>query len=692
MLSITKSETASRRGSMASQISSVGGSSKPRCSQNASPLIDPVSPGSSRRSSFDSQHHLGPNQIPPTMSQHFERLHRRRDAIGGAGTTGFPSLNNSASSVATLTNQGNNLILASQSMGLMNDFSTEYGLNSSFMPRNSQCGDQSQDQRRGSDPLSNRATNHSQNSLARYQGTGINRNNAGSASTMQSQLDGMEDLLIPDDMANYLSQGAHLEQNQPNGNAAQYATGVNRPSTCPPTQQQTQIPPPPPYNQVVQNGNSCYANPYQHPRQNPNFRPPIAGGSCYSGNMGSPAYSQPAGSPYSNPSTPYGVTSPESMYNQQTAPYRQVVGHSNTNQIGMGHSPCMSPPVVPTGNNIRRASNDVTPSPTISNHGVNPQHNPISYSNGYSSQQCYSQPHESQRGMPIPHQHHQLSQMQYYNNPHNFQPLQASYCGPQPIQHNCTHAYQAPCPNQTQNPGFAQNGSHPAAQYGYSPQNQQACNYGTPHPNCNHQAQAAFQQQQGNSNWQQQHCPVGPMVSRNQCQWEPGQYTQPPPMGTLAYSQVGNTSYHGSLNNQQLDRRNPNVRYSVEVQCRNVTSQSQKSTLQGIGKGNDTHNGSGVVPRGMRPDTYQRTLKYLQDCEAEKKARNNQDPEGNPLSPDSTTIEHSQQPLTPKQKNGRQEQSVHELQRNNQCPPTPNYYNSQLQYQHPQQHDQYPRI
>jgi len=631
----TRSDAASRRGSAASQMSSTAGATQPtRSALNASPFVDPISPGSSRRSSFETQQPLLPsNQIPLSMSQHFERLQRRRDAISGPWN--FPSLNTSnTSSVSTLVNHGgsNNMVVANQSVGLMNDFSAE------CEPGNFGGRVQaSQEGRRGSDSSTNRPSYLAQHPIPRTQSSGVNRSGSGVGGSQSQNLDGMEDLLIPDDMVKYLSQGSHLQQN--NAPPPQFPTNnVQRPTTCPlqNAQQTIRIPPPPPYNQAVHNGSKCYPN-SPHSQHNQLYGPErkIPGtGNCYAPNS-SP--SLPQSVPYSpHPAGNINSPSPQIAYNHPGL----MAGHPPP-PGGHDHQ-CMSPPggpPLPTGNWSRRGQSNMssmTPSPSLSNHSLSSQ-----YSSHHGNGSYYAQ----SNGTPYYYQQQQSPGMVSATHSQQFQQAQAPYgneynhfnqsTNPNPGPHpqNCVQ-YHGQCPNHIHHQGYPPpqnpNYCHPPHPQSTAEYPRPPCNYGG-HPSPRpppppFQGQRQGQGQESRRNWEEYRGASTPTGIPNGNGW-----TQTPP----AYSQVSNTSYQSSLLNPQERRGGEG-----QVQCRNVTSQSQKaSPLIQQGRGGANQNEGNEVPRGMRPDTYQRTLKYLQDCEAQqlKVARSQKDADGNPLSPDSTT-------------------------------------------------------
>ena len=519
---------------------------------NASPY-DPISPGSSRRSSIvetNGNHQSLANStqtLAPTISEHFERLHRRR-TMGLVGN----SVNNSTSSMGTVTNYPN-MVVTSQSVALSNDVQFENQMMNASMSI-SRPVNVSQDGRRSSDPCSNRPLQpQNQNCIPRY-------SNPNGSVVQPSQngpngLDGIDDLLIPDDMVNYLTHHPSSPMHQT---------------------------PAPPYCSPVHHHNHNGTNHNQPSNNNEN---------------GYPQHQQPQ---YSQQQAYNGnfYNCNNSHYSPPTPSY-----HNNTHMPGQGQQQQY--------NAYQNPNHNTVPSPSNQN-GYSSQ------PNGYPAQQYRNNPHPQQQ--------------QHYNNGANG----SSY---RPVQQG---------PNNQS----------------YSP----LCSHG--HPNC-HQRQGPMQRQ---SNWgqsqqqwqpqqpQQQHGPHPPI--QQQQHWQQQQHY------TSAMSHCSNTTYQSNVMTNVMTPSPPHYprngnpdgckscysnspRTPTEVQCKNVTSQSQKLTQAHLKlqnqqsnhgvpstpdqyphSGNPNNNVFLTNPPGMRPEAYQRTLKFVEDCEAQL-ARSQMD--GNPLSPDSTT-------------------------------------------------------
>ncbi|XP_021960212.2 transcriptional activator GLI3 isoform X1 [Folsomia candida] len=666
---------------------------------NASPY-DPISPGSSRRSSSAAQESdsatTDPNPLNSLASSsntltltssvqaqaHLERLHRR--ALGLEEKENQQQNNGSQN---TLTSSGNYLI-QSQTAAARLDASWV----GNMMMRNS--SDALSDMRRMSDPCTSMQQNGTTSRMQVSQGmsfvTPSQLNDALQRHQQKQQLHGQQqaglsnpagyqlqqqnggantappgsmqqnggnpaqlevsmgdDFLIPDDMANYLASECQGQQR------FGYPSNQDptRPSTCPPPNTgypvpipQNNLPPPPPYNQAVMDGWTPpnFPSPAQTQHRNAN-RPAFVSiqNNYQSGNHMAASNNNPAPSAACHfPPNPYG---------NQPLP-----------------SPAFSQPNAVSPPKCQDHPHVVSPSPRNLN----------------ISQQPSLANNMLQRGMPANNQPSSPAPYGTCDQPGAYPQQNGTENGHQPTYHqNVAGACYYP-PNN--NNGFSHNGgpvnngyAHAplSAAAGYAPPAQQNQPYGT---QSYHQTGHQFPQNY-HHNTQSCYQPQAPRpppgnVSRTQCNYSTVQWSQnngatastnngPPPPPPRYYNNSG-PSWPTNTNNNTYFPQNQVPPGAVprrgggrggnnpEIQCKSVTSQSQQSKIMLQQQNNMSQASSSSTPgpaQAMRPEAYQRTLEYVQQCQQQmwvSKESGNGSDHSNPLSPDSTTDPQHQQQNT----------------------------------------------
>ncbi|ODM91514.1 Transcriptional activator, partial [Orchesella cincta] len=750
----------SRRSSAMSQVSAALQGISPstmngRAVTNASPY-DPISPGSSRRSSGVDQPIAenepnslasSSNTLTSSVQAHFHRLHRR--ACGRSGDYGLD--HNDDGSTTTLA-------MPPQQNGTRNDNPSAFA---AFIGTGRPIGNSQEINRRMSDPCSSgsrqpgafsgMANNMNQSFLQRHQSHNNPNNGAvNGAHHPPTNVDGSigDDFIIPDDMATYLSEVQ-------NGQVTNNGMNPMRPSTCPPASL-NQLPPPPPYNQAVAHHNNNNNGVSHNARQNHMMQQNSYNGSVRGGygnmSVGSPAtYASSV-----NGSAP--VPSPYTQVNSPAYSHASVMSPKNP-QVPM-HSPmsvsCMSPShgspspsSVHTNSHSNNHSRVPNPAVQVNNNMAGPANSaPYCPPTGQvqaTPAQLQSQPQvpsnnqQSQNYPYHPNQHQQFHG--YSNNNGSSNGYGANGYGPSSAYpQNSNGATQNQYNHQQNaNPGFYNaNSSHYSPQYngnvsqsqGNYNSNQSGASsqtYGyNQHYNCQchpnqhghhhqhqHNYKGASHQQQ--TYWQSaQHSQSShPNQPQQQVAQNPNpsqMYRQPPHPGhsgswnspaqqgmnstmqshpnhqNTHYSNWNSQCYqNGSVQNSANFNKCPpttNVSNGTdskpfrrgthpgsiphEIQCQSVTSQSQSSQRM-PSSAQQCHNARGNTnpsatsqslnnrasnnpPVGMLPETYQRTLEYVQQCQRwssnEHKLSscpggagmgNNSRDSCNPLSPDSTT-------------------------------------------------------
>ncbi|CAL8109238.1 unnamed protein product [Orchesella dallaii] len=740
----------SRRSSAMSQVSAALQGISPstmngRAVTNASPY-DPISPGSSRRSSGVDPPQVAENEpnslasssntLTSSVQAHFHRLHRR--ACVRSGDYGLDQHDDGSTTTLAMPPQPN---------AMRSDTSAF----AAFIGTGRPIGN-SQEIRRMSDPCSSGSRQHGAFSgmtnqmnhsfLQRHQShNNFNPNNgvANGTHPTPANVDVSigDDFIIPDDMATYLSEVQNGQVTNNGMNAMRNGCDPVRPSTCPPASI-NQLPPPPPYNQAVAHNNGMNPNARQNhmmPQNN------------YNGGYGNMS----VGSPATYASSVNGSAAVPSPYTQVNSPaYSHTSVMSPKNPPVPMHSPmsvsCMSPAMVPPSpssvhtNGHSRVPNTQPPA-QVNNNMAGPA-NSVPYCPPSGQVQANPAQHQSQTQVPTQqsqnysyHPNHQQQQQQFHgysNNgsngyaAHGYGPAAYAQNGSGNMQNQYNH-------QQTPNPGFYNaNSSHYSSQYnsgvtqsqgnynsnqtgscqnyGYNQQYNCPCppnQHGPQHyKNASHQQQMYWQSaQQSQSSHPNQ--PQQQQVAQNPNPSQMFRHPQPHPgqsgsWNPSAAQQSMNSSVQGHSNqNNHYSNWNPqgyqngSVQNSGnfnkcmqnssvsngtdskpfrrgthpgslphEIQCQSVTSQSQSSQRMASAQQchnnprgntnpssslNHTNRPSNNPPVGMLPETYQRTLEYVQQCQRwssnEHKLAscpgagmgNNSRDSCNPLSPDSTT-------------------------------------------------------
>ncbi|XP_021919808.1 transcriptional activator cubitus interruptus isoform X3 [Zootermopsis nevadensis] len=676
----------SRRSSQASQASALS------CARPGSGHVgsscDPISPGSSRRSSqlsntgVTSVGHSVSHLLPSGMSSHLQRLHTR--VLGGHQDPLYCT---------------SNLVLQTQHMSLQQQRRQQQlqqhqqqqrqhyhnhhnpGTGSWFQPSaGSNSSTSAVDCRRMSEPCrggSERSTPppprpHSVvlPPIARGQEHHPNQEVVLDEVAEGEMVE--KNLVIPDEMLHFLSQvvdnGKDESLSKPLANAANTAH-VFQPPACNNYQQGNfpgsypgrQMPPNNPasplasYNQSVPNyplpvtsngltGQSIPASPasgntmYCHAM--PIANSPVQGPPSAMMGQSAPLNNPPQNSGYSNVTLPVMNNQCQSMMNgtgscqpvpgvgyngssvpivNSSGPCQQVMnspGHSGSiPSVAQTNMPGFISPTIPLGNNSTQCHS--MPSPAQASIGYLGPSVPTSPANCYGAggqtpQQLSQQPLTSPAaGAPAPQQASNCWQQ-------NLQMMQAAqmsrgsavYPGAAPMQHH---------DNMNQQP-VQYNGC-------YQQQLQQV----GPCANCTHHHHQHYQQQLHASwnNYSQQ-MPPPPYQQQSQQFTSPPcpVRSQPPPCNN---TNPGLISIPGSSSNQQHSRPASNSGHSIhnmsyhslgnnnvtEIQCRDISQSSPNN-----GSGIQVNVNSGSMPvltgnvRGMRQDTYQRTLEYVRQCQS----------------------------------------------------------------------------
>lgn len=748
----------SRRSSAMSQVSAAVQGISPstvngRAVTNASPY-DPISPGSSRRSSgvdqatgtcTDNQPNSlasSSNTLTSSIQAHFQKLHRK--ALGLSGDYGVDHPTNASTST-----------LAPHSNGNRNETSSAFA---TFIAPGRQIGN-SQEIRRMSDPCSSGSRQHgafngmgNHPAYQRHQAhnfTPSNVNNAMAAggtlpaghqqqTNANTNVNGSfgDEILIPDEMASFIQSGGNMGVTNNNTvNSMRQGCDQARPSTCPPASI-NQLPPPPPYNQAVaahQNNGII-----QGARQNPHLNQANVA-AAYTGNAPSGYNNMSVGSPSAYGSSANGSAAVPSPYTQVNSPaYSHSSVMSPKNPSVPLHSPmsisCMSPatavPPSPSSHAVNRnpVPGNMQPPAAVEGSSMMTSVTPNTNNGAYcpppqsQQQQAHAQvPTQPTQNYPYHNNNHQQYQAYGSNNSSSNGYGSNNYGTTAYPQHgNGSMQY-----NQQQTTGFYNaNSSHYSAHfnngnystssatqsYGYNGNHNQHYNCQCPPQqhgsnrsshNHHHHQQTYWQQNQQQSQTSTAYSaaqnPQTHNGSSSTGNWNAGQQqnmmtTQGHYQGwnSHCYQNSGNIPAASnfskcSQNHTGADvkpfRRNQHGNISHEIQCQSVTSQSQSSqrmTSTGpnnaVSRGNTSvptttphnsncHNNNRLAassnnpPVGMRPDTYQRTLEYVQQCQlwssTEHKLGSHPNipvpPSGqmpsrsrdtcNPLSPDSTTTD-----------------------------------------------------
>lgn len=721
----------SRRSSAMSQVSNALQGISPstmngRAVTNASPY-DPISPGSSRRSSgVDQQNTTVTNNEPNSLASssntlissnqaQFQKLHRRALGLSGDYDIHHPT-DASTSTIA----------VPPQRMDNSSAFAA-------YMAAGRPLGN-SQEIRRMSDPCSsgsrqfngmgNQQINHHA-FLHRYQNQGVAHNVPSNGGASNGSVPGHQqptnnvngsfgdEFIIPDDMATYLSE----VQSGGNVGVTNHSMNQVRPSTCPPASV-NQLPPPPPYNQAVaghHNGMSQNGRSNHHAAQ----QTPAA----YSTNTQAGYGNMSAGGPASYASSVNGSAPVASPYTQVSSPaysHASSMMSPKNSSVPM-HSPmsvsCMSPPAaVPPSPSAHQA---IHPRSNVAAAGAVPQQNagmvaPVNTSTNYCPPTQNQQHNQAGNQHSQNYPYHANNQFQGYSNggtaygsnhynaamyPQNKNTNAQNQYNQQPPNAGFYNANSSHYPAQYNCGNYSANGTGPQ-NYNYSGQNHQHYNCQCP-PQQHTQQSSTRGSQHQQVYWQQNQSQQ--QQSQNAATYNQGQNNQshavPSNNGTwnagtgTPQNVVPNGHYPNNWNPQCYQnsgnfnkssqipagadvkpfRRHHLGGISHEIQCQSVTSQSQSShgipttgpsSIASKGSSNATSHNNGNrggpsnnPPVGMRPDTYQRTLEYVQQCQLWSSTENKIASNGgvptlgnmpvnsnsrdscNPLSPDSTTTD-----------------------------------------------------
>ncbi|CAG7835137.1 unnamed protein product [Allacma fusca] len=563
-------QTSSRRSSALSQgIAALHAVGNARAVINASPY-DPISPGSSRRSSGVEQcNNLNSlanssQTLTSSMTAHFQRLHRR--AMNLQMNDDYPG---NVEEVAD--DNSSNLVIQPQSEALRQDAQSEIPVS----PAAQRIDPLSPDSRRISDPVrsnsSNATTCLSQpySNLQRHPNYNSNFNSQNQycppqpSSHSHNNAEGQQnfdEFIIPDDMMAFLTENQVQDQAVPPQGAS---------SQLPPPPQQHQQPPP---NQQ----NYCYPQPSPQHHQSPPPPYPYTNNYYPNSNAGLPTQS-PAPSGYSSYYRPpvYNNNIQNSASNQSMPPpqyhnsqHYNSSSNSNNCYPQNQYNNCMPPPHYPSpangtnsGHSYPHCNGHYGPGPS-SMRNTPQQHTPQPYGN------CHQ--HSMQR--------HQISQQQMWNNSNMPPPQQPP-----------NNMYQP-------QPSPMQNGSwHPPM---VTQQQQQAHQWNS-HAHC-HNNMPNSQPSPG-------------MNSRNMGYHHPA-------AGSTMNSQPPQQHPHSPCANIMQPQQQECCK-SCQRGDNKVNSQNSKITTTGQSPMNGTRGGPGSVssnspsPAGMRQYTYQRTLAYVQQCQ-----------------------------------------------------------------------------
>lgn len=593
----------SRRSSAMSHVSAALQGISPstvngRAVTNASPY-DPISPGSSRRSSSIDQHQVAgtdnqpnslassSNTLTSSVQAHFQRLHRR--ALGLSGEEGQDNEVEGSSST---------LAMPPQSYGMRNDNSSAFA---AFIASGRPIGN-SQEIRRMSDPCSSGSrqpgaftgiNNHhmTPSFLQRHQSHNNapqhnNHNGQNGNGTVNGSFHGHppnvnvdgsigDDFIMPDDMATYLSEVQSGANGVTNGNMVmRHGCDPGRPSTCPPASI-NQLPPPPSYNQAVathhNNGMAQNGRQNHHHMSQQNVPSYNNGGASMRGGYGNMSVGSPA---------TYGTSGNGSV--AAPSPYAQV--HSPA----YSHASVMSPknPSVPMHSpmSVQRSSPGMIP-PSPSSVRTNGHRN-----NGNTNANSVS-------GMQPPAPVEAVNAMGQINS--NYGPSNGHNIQPNPVQQQQPHHQsQSQVPTQqSQNYSFHQQYQ---GQQGYSSNNGQygsQNNYGPtnnvypPTGNGNVQAYNQHHQQQ-----QQQQQSTG-FYNANSSHY-PAHYNNANPQGsynsssTAAHQNYGySNNHHHQHNNCQCppQQHGPQARGSHQHHHQHQQMYWQQYHQNGAGYGQNQH-------------------------------------------------------------------------------------------------------
>lgn len=600
---------ASRRSSAISQISSaVSGRYNSRSDYSSSPF-DPISAGSSRRSSEvddgleNSTQTLGPFSISTV-----QRFVRRSTNL----------LNESTTSNMSVIEGNSNLEIQPQSVALKQDAAAEQHWMAGWVQKSLTL---SQEKRRSSEPSQRvpGVPNQQQPQMHRYssynnfanQAQGYAASQSSNMSVTQS-INGQhyeDEMIIPDEMASYIS-----DSNQPPSSAP--VQGQNPANFCPPPQQPI----------AAHNG-----NPFQYQQQPPQFQQSSIHASSLQTNLGPGSCSK--SNSYSSASVCSGssghqippINQPAGNYNHHYYPnYAPPPPIYNSN---MNPNPC--PPqseCYPSHHNLVQASPQQPPPSQNYNTGYYPGQS--CYNSAQGPPQTCSHGHVNcqQRPQPWNQQQPPPAHPPWNNSCHGSQQQPNGHWRPPMASHNNVNNNQVRPPMQ----------QHPIPWNGQHFQNASI----PPGPMSNpveiHPQSRAY----NNMPYQIQNHPLSPQQQAPQC---------PSPMSSIRSYRSQASSFHPPS--------------PSEVQSRNVSSNNQIGFVQQRMPSNSAIQQQMIPPQmppptsnttvqmgprsangDMKPDKYRerRTREYVEQCRKQLIASNgSSSPNGrnecNPLSPDSTT-------------------------------------------------------